>query len=51
MHFEDIGHILDLAGRVVRVEEREDMTIYGLEICNLCKDLSSYVNIKQRRKK
>lgn len=47
--FEDIGHYLDLAGRVVRIEEREDMTIYGFEICNLCKDLSSYVNIKQRR--
>ena len=47
--FEDIGHYLDLAGRVVRIEEREDMIIYGLEICNLCKDLSSYVSIKQRR--
>lgn len=47
--YEDIGHYLDLAGRVVRIEEREDMIIYGLEICNLCKDLSSYVSIKQRR--
>ena len=26
--FEDIGHYLDLAGRVVRIEEREDMIIY-----------------------
>lgn len=50
VYFEDIGHILDLAGRVVRIEEREDMTIYGLEIRNLCKDLQSYVSIKQRRK-
>ncbi len=49
--FEDLGHRLDLTGRVVRVEEREDMTIYGLEITNLCKDLSSYVNLKQRRNK
>lgn len=49
--FEDLGHKLDLSGRVVRVEEREDMIIYGLEITNLCKDLSSYVNLKQRRNK
>ncbi|MBQ9142607.1 MAG: PilZ domain-containing protein [Lachnospiraceae bacterium] len=47
--FEDLGHKLDLAGRVVRIEEREDMIIYGMEITNLCKDLSSYVNLKQRR--
>lgn len=49
--FEDIGHRLDLEGRVTRVEQREDMTIYGLKLCNLCKDLSSYVNVKQRRNK
>ena len=47
--FEDLGHNLNLNGRVVRIEEREDMIIYGLEITNLCKDLSSYVNLKQRR--
>ena len=49
--FEDLGHNLDLAGRVVRVEEREDLIIYGLEIRNHCKDLSSYVNVKQRNNK
>lgn len=49
--FEDRGHILDLAGRVVRIEEHEDMIIYGLEICNLCKDLSSYISIRQRQKR
>lgn len=49
--FEDLGHKLNLTGRVVRKEEREDMTIYGLEITNLCKDLSSYINLKQRRNK
>lgn len=48
--FEDLGHVLDLTGRVVRIEEHEDMIIYGLELCNLCKDLSSYVSLKQRRK-
>ncbi len=47
--FEDLGYTLDLVGRVVRVEEHEDMLIYGLEITNLCKDLSSYVSVKQRR--
>lgn len=49
--FEDIGHILKLKGQVVRIETHPDITIYGLEICNLCKDLSSYVNLKQRRNK
>ncbi len=49
--FEDIGHILNLKGRIVRIEEQEEFTIYGLTITNLCKDLSSYVNIKQRRNK
>lgn len=49
--FEDIGHKLDLLGRVVRIEEREDMTIYGMSLKNLCKDLSSYVSVKQRRNK
>lgn len=47
--FEDLGHILDLAGRVVRIQEEEDMDVYGLEITNLCKDLSSYVSTKQRK--
>ncbi len=47
--FEDNGHRLDLEGQVVRIEEHEDMIIYGLSLCNLCKDLSAYVNFKQRR--
>lgn len=50
LHFEDLGHNLNLAGKVVRVEEHEDMTIYGFVINNLCKDLPSYVNTKQRHK-
>lgn len=49
--FEDWGYQLELDGRVIRVEEREDMTIYGLTIRNLCKDLSAYINDKQRRTK
>lgn len=47
--FEDLGHKLDLDGTVVRIEAREDMNIYGLQITNLCKDLSSYITAKQRR--
>lgn len=49
--FEDLGHILKLVGRLVRIDEHEDMIIYGFEICNLCKDLSSYVSLKQQRRK
>ena len=49
VYFEDIGFILDLVGHVVRTEEREDMIIYGFEITNICKDLSTYISVKQRR--
>lgn len=51
VYLEDFGHILDLTGRVVRTEEKEDVTIYGFEICNVCKDLASYINKKQRQKR
>lgn len=49
--WEDFGHILDLTGHVVRTEEQEGVKIYGLEICNVCKDLPSYINKKQRQKR
>ena len=48
---EDAGFHLTLVGKVVRIEEREDLNIYGLEICNLCKDLSKYISVKQRPKR
>lgn len=48
---EDLGFRLELDGRVVRIEEREDIIIYGLEIRNICKDLSTYLSLKQRRNK
>lgn len=51
VNFEDLGHILKLVGRLVRIEEHDDMIIYGFEICNLCKDLSSYVSLKQQKRK
>ena len=47
--FEDLGCSIDLTGKLVRIEEREDMTIYGFQNINLCRDLSNYLNIKQRR--
>lgn len=49
--WEDFGHILDLTGRVVRTEEQEGVKIYGFELCNVCKDLPSYINKKQRQKR
>ncbi len=51
LHFEDLGHILNLAGTVVRIDEHEDMIIYGFMINNLCKDLPSYITTKQRQRK
>lgn len=51
VYWEDFGHILDLTGHVVRTEEKEGVTIYGFEICNVCKDLAFYINKKQRQKR
>ncbi len=50
VEFEDIGHHLKLRGQAVRREEIDKGFVIGFEITNLCKDLSSYVNIRQRRK-
>lgn len=47
----DVGYELKLDGRVVRIEERDNMVIYGFAIRNLCKSLSSYINFKQQRNK
>lgn len=47
--FQDLGFDINLTGKVVRIEEREDMIIYGFETINLCRDLSNYLNLKQRR--
>ena len=49
--WEDFGHMLNLSGRVVRIEELENGIVYGLEICNVCKDLPSYISKKQRQKR
>lgn len=47
--FEDMGHSLNLAGKVVRIDEQEEFTLYGFSITNMCKDLSSYISVKQRQ--
>ncbi len=49
--WDDMGHVIELAGRLVRIEQRTDVTIFGFEICNICKDLSSYITVKQRQVK
>ncbi len=51
LRYEDIGHQLDLEGNVVRIEETDEYIIYGFVITKSCKDLSSYVNLKQRQKR
>ena len=51
VYFEDIGHILELDGNVVRIEEDDDFIVYGFVITRSSRDLSSYVNIKQRKKR
>lgn len=49
--WEDAGHCLNLTGKLIRIEEKDRFTIYGFETYNLCKDLSSYINTKQRLKR
>lgn len=49
LRFEDIGHELELEGYVVRIEDAEDYSVYGFVITRASNDLSSYVNLKQRR--
>lgn len=49
LRFEDIGHELELEGYVVRIDEAEDYAVYGFVITKASRDLSSYVNLKQRR--
>ncbi|MBQ8518533.1 MAG: PilZ domain-containing protein [Agathobacter sp.] len=51
LRYEDIGHELELEGNVVRIEETEEYIIYGFVITKSSRDLSSYVNMKQRQKR
>lgn len=51
LRYEDIGHELNIEGNLVRIEETPDFIIYGFVITRSSRDLSSYVNIKQRQKR
>ena len=51
LRYEDVGHELELEGNVVRIEETEEYIIYGFVITKSSRDLSSYVNLKQRQKR
>lgn len=51
IEWEDFGHNLDLIGRLIRIEDGANATIFGFEICNICKDLSSYISTKQRQQR
>lgn len=51
LRYEDIGHELELEGNVVRIEETDEFVIYGFVLTKSSRDLSSYVNLKQRKKR
>lgn len=51
LRYEDIGHELELEGNLVRIVEEENCRIFGFVITRSCRDLSSYVNMKQRQKR
>ena len=51
IRFEDLGQQLELEGNVIRIEETDDYIIYGFVITKSCRDLSTYVMLKQRNKR
>lgn len=46
IYFEDISHVIDLYGTVMRMEQRDDYIIYGFMIRRSCRDLPSYITTK-----
>lgn len=50
LSFEDLGHTLDLQGSVIRIEENDNLIVYGFTILRSCRDLPSYITTKQRKK-
>lgn len=46
IYFEDMNHVIDLYGTVMRIEKRDDYYIYGLRIKRSCRDLPSYITAK-----
>lgn len=51
LRYEDIGYELELNGNMVRIVEEENFIIYGFVITKSCRELSAYVNAKQRQKR
>lgn len=51
LYFEDINHVIDLYGTVIRMEERDDYIIYGFIIRRSCRDLPSYITTKLGEKR
>ena len=47
--FDDLIFSLKLDGKLVRIEEHDDYVIYGFVILNVCNDLTTYINQKQRK--
>ena len=47
--FDDLIFSLKLDGKLVRVEEHDDYVVYGFVILNVCNDLTTYINQKQRK--
>lgn len=47
--FEDITFKIHLEGKVVRIKNHDDYVVYGFTILNICNDLTTYINMKQRR--
>lgn len=46
--FSDQGYNLNLNGRLVRIEERDELIIYGFYFTAPCADLDQYLALKQR---
>lgn len=47
--FDDLIFSLKLDGKLVRIEEHDDYVVYGFVILNICNDLTTYINQKQRK--
>ncbi len=51
LRYEDIGYELELEGNLVRIVEENNYIIYGFVITKSCRDLSSYMSLKQKQKR
>lgn len=47
--FDDLIFSLKLDGKLVRIEEHDNYVVYGFVILNVCNDLTTYINQKQRK--